>query len=1130
MRKCLCCKKNKTTASTRVVRANDTIFNRTQKYKNNRISTTKYNIVTFLPKNLFEQFRRLANAFFLFLLILLYIPQISSLQPISTLLSLIFVLAVTAIKDAVDDIARYRSDRQINNRRVKVLVDRELIDKYWKDIQVGDIVQIVNNDFTPADVILISTSEPNGLCLIETADLDGETNLKPRETLEVTVGIQNDLEKLSNFNAKIECEPPNDNLRRFEGNLTWNEQIYPLKNDNLLLRGTRLRNTQWAFGIVCYAGRDTKLMQNSGKPKFKRTKIDHWLNKIIIGIFVFLFVMCLIIAVCSAFWEYRTGSRFRAYLPWEMFISSNAQTGAIQMAALKFFSYVILLNTVVPISLYISIEFIHFLQSKWIDWDMRMYYEPSNIQAQARTASLNEELGQIQYIFSDKTGTLTQNVMTFKKCSIRGKLYGDVGSDKSYVRQDSHFVWNDRNLIDAIEQNNDDDINHFFILLALCHTVMTEEMDGKITYQAQSPDENALVTAARAFGFEFMSRTQSSITGRFRNQVQTFDLLNILDFNNYRKRMSVIIQNQGKIILYCKGADSVIKQRLASSESDIMAVTDDHLHKVATEGLRTLCLAWKELNEGEYRKWAKQLKLATTSMQNREEQIDKLYEDIEKNMKLLGMTAIEDKLQDGVPECIEKLTRAQIKIWMLTGDKIETAENVGYSCRLLTNEMMIHKIDVDTEDEVANALERFRVDIEKMNRPQSYSLLITGSALLHALSDGLKLTFLELSTQCKAVICCRVTPLQKAQVVELIMKNQQVITLAIGDGANDVSMIQKAHIGVGISGQEGRQAVLASDYSIGQFRYLERLLLVHGRWSYIRISKFLRYFFYKNFAFTFCQFWFAFYCGFSAQTIFDPFFVTTYNIFFTTCPVLVLGVLDQDISANHSISRPHLYTAGQKDQYFNRKVFIECATHGLITSCIIFFFSYLCLCFTTLPSGTPVTDVQSFGFMVATILVIVVNTENAIEMWYWSGIYIFILFGTITLHFIFHFIMYSTALRLNLKINYAYVGVAQICLGNLTFWLTLILICAILILPAIAREFFRMRFMPNETDRARLIQKFCVRGKKNAVTPMDRELRQRTASVRSTSSGYAFSQEKGFGAMITSGTLRTKSTEKTHSS
>ncbi|UJR10795.1 hypothetical protein I4U23_014983 [Adineta vaga] len=729
--------------------------------------------------------------------------------------------------------------------------------------------------------------------------------------------------------------------------------------------------------------------------------------------------------------------------------------------------------------------------------------------------------------------------MTFKKCSIRGKLYGDVideNRDKTtnLTRHDSNFVWNDQTLIDAIEKNQDEDINHFLTLLALCHTVMTEEKDGKISYQAQSPDENALVTAARALGFEFMSRTQSNMTVRFRNQIETFDLLNILDFNNYRKRMSIIIRKHGKIILYCKGADTTIKERLDPSENNIMNVTDDHLHKVATEGLRTLCLAWKELKENDYQKWAKRLKQATTSMQKREEQMDVLYEEIEKNMKLLGMTAIEDKLQDGVPECIEKLTKAKIKIWMLTGDKIETAENIGFSCRLLTNEMIIRKVDGDNEDDVVNALERFQNDIQEIDKKNcseysdGFSLLITGSALAHALSDRLKMTFLELSTTCKAVICCRVTPLQKAQVVELVMKNKKVITLAIGDGANDVSMIQKAHIGVGISGQEGRQAVLASDYSIGQFRYLERLLLVHGRWSYLRISKFLRYFFYKNFAFTFCQFWFAFYCGFSAQTIFDSFFITTYNIFFTTCPVLVLGILDQDISANHSISRPLLYTAGQKDEYFNRKIFVECAIHGLITSCIIFFFSYLCLSSSTLPSGLSLIDAQSFGFMIATILVIVVNLENALEMWYWSGIYIFILFGTITLHFIFHFIMYSTVLRLTFKINYSYTGVAQISLTSVTFWLTLVLICVLLILPVIAREFFRIRFMPNESDRARLVQKFCISQKKNVIIPMDQELRGRTQSIRSTGSGYAFSQEKGFGPMITSGTLRTKSTKTSH--
>ncbi|CAF2564090.1 unnamed protein product [Rotaria sp. Silwood2] len=288
MQRIFCCMKNKVATANRIIKANDPIYNGSKKFSKNRISTTKYNIITFLPKNLFEQFRRLANAFFLFLLILLFIPQISSLQPITTLLSLVFVLAVTAIKDGVDDFARYRSDRQINNRRCNILIDKQVVRKYWIEIKVGDIIRINNNDFIPADMILISTSEPNGLCLIETSSLDGETNLKPREALEVTVDIQDDLEKLSKFHAEIECEPPNNNFLRFEGTLKWNRKIYSLKNDNVLLRGTRLRNTEWAFGIVCYAGPDTKLMQNSDKPKFKRTKIDHWLNKIILGVNYFI--------------------------------------------------------------------------------------------------------------------------------------------------------------------------------------------------------------------------------------------------------------------------------------------------------------------------------------------------------------------------------------------------------------------------------------------------------------------------------------------------------------------------------------------------------------------------------------------------------------------------------------------------------------------------------------------------------------------------------------------------------------------------------------------------------------------------------------------------------------------------
>ncbi|CAF4543736.1 unnamed protein product [Rotaria sp. Silwood1] len=1192
-------KKKKVEEDTRKIKANDPTTNATKEYAGNKISTSKYNLITFLPKNLFEQFRRLANAYFLFLLCLQLIPQISSLAPITIILPLVFVLSLTAIKDASDDIARHRSDRQVNNRETKAVVGKELVTRKWKDINVGDIVQLTNNEFLTADVVLISTSEPNGLCFIETAELDGETNLKVRQALEETGEIGEDIEKLSSFDAELEYEAPNNNLGRFEGNLIWNNKTLPLKNDNVLLRGTRLRNTQWAFGIVCYAGPDTKLMKNSGKATVKRTQIDRLLNKIIIGIVFFLLIMCVIMTICCGFWESFFGYDYRIYLPWEVYISQDRRIGALETSLLVFLSYIIILNTVVPISLYVSVEFIRLLQSKWIDWDIKMFYEPNNVQAQARTTTLNEELGQVEYIFSDKTGTLTQNIMTFNKCSIRGKLYGYVtdkagneiqDSDKlkpiEFEEKDEEFNWYDQKLIDAIK-NNEEDERNFFTLLSLCHTVMPEEKDGKIIYQAQSPDENALVSAARSFGFVFDNRTQNSITIRVQDQEETYDLLNILDFNNDRKRMSVIVKKDGKIVLYCKGADSKIKERLDSSETDMMAQTDEHLNKFASDGLRTLCLAWKELDEGEYNKWAEVLNKANTSMENREEKVNDAYEEIEKNLKLLGATGIEDKLQDGVPECIERLSHAGIKIWVLTGDKVATAYNIGLSCRLLTSDMETSMIEEEDEKEVEKKLEEVRngmidkieqlfdvkitdrrkrldwndwgIDVMKFdqhrksynnnNRGQTqdpnghipqppppttendsslqdrdqfdgFGLLITGQALVHALSDKLKMRFLELGTLCKAVVCCRVTPLQKAQVVELVMQNEKKITLAIGDGANDVSMIQKAHIGVGISGQEGRQAVLASDFSFGQFCFLERLLLVHGRWSYLRISKFLRYFFYKNFAFTLCHFWFGFFSGFSARTLYDPFFVATYNVFFSSLPVLALGVFDQDVSADQSMTKPHLYTPGQKNEFFNKKIFAESVIHGILTSCIIFFVAYLSVSNSTRPNGITQADLQSFGFMVATIMVIVVNLQNALDTWYWTGVYHFVLWGTIIIHFLFHFALYSTFILKIFKKNYEYVGVAQSVLSNGNFWFTLLLTCAILILPIFSREFFRMRFMPNKTDRARLNRKYRIDEKAAFVEHIRQRLRQ---AKRPILSGYAFSQQEGWGPLITSGRMQSKS-------
>jgi phospholipid-translocating ATPase len=416
---------------------------------------------------------------------------------------------------------------------------------------------------------------------------------------------------------------------------------------------------------------------------------------------------------------------------------------------------------------------------------------------------------------------------------------------------------------------------------------MAEEKNGVLTYQAQSPDEGALVSAARNLGFIFKSRTPTTITAIINGQETTFEVLNILDFNNDRKRMSVIIRMNAKIVLFCKGADSVIKERLDPSSVDLFEKTEVHLTKFAEEALRTLCLAWKEIPEERYKQWKQQYHEASTSLDNRQEKVSQIYEEIETNLLMIGASAIEDKLQDGVPECIAKLAKANIKIWVLTGDKQETAINIGYSCQLITPDMDLYTIDGSNDADVFEELKSIEKSLEESTKKlQSQSndfelqtipnnnpienfdgnaLVINGHSLVFALTPRMEKRFLEVACKCKAVICCRVTPGQKKAVVDLVKKHKKAITLAVGDGANDVSMIKSAHIGVGISGQEGQQAVLASDFSIGQFRYLERLLLVHGRWSYYRISKFLRYFFYKNFASTLCHFWFAFFCGFSAQ-------------------------------------------------------------------------------------------------------------------------------------------------------------------------------------------------------------------------------------------------------------------------
>lgn len=1161
----------------RQLRTNDHEHNSTFQYVDNYIRTSKYTLLTFLPRNLFEQFQRVANIYFLIQIIIMSIPKITALSPEATAVPLICVLAATGVKDAIDDIKRHRSDDEVNNRSAKVLRNKgETSDKQeeerWMKLQVGDVLRIDNNDQIPADIVVLTTSEENGLCYIETAELDGETNLKCRQPLPETAELGDDEEQLSTVKMEISCDPPNNRLDKLKGKLVYEDTQYPLENDNVILRGCVLRNTKWVYGVVIYAGQDTKLMMNTGVSKFKRTGLDKLTNSLILWIAAILAIICTLLAIGTTVWEEITGKHFQIYLPWEGFYKDSV----VIIGIAHWPSFIMVLNTLIPISLYISVEVIRLGQSLWINWDTKMYYEQKDTPAIARTTTLTEELGQIQYIFSDKTGTLTRNVMTFKKCSINGRLFGHIEGESAgnpeetlvssvSIREeeatdvdfsmnpyaDGKFKFNDKTLLDEINLGNKE-CHELFRLLAVCHTVMVESNNENLEYQAQSPDEAALVTAARNFGFTFVGRSPTTVTIDVAREKEMYELLAILDFNNERKRMSVIVKRNDQIRLYCKGADTIVYERLDRSCKPLMTKTMQHLNMFAAEGLRTLVAAYKDIPLEAYKEWEAKYREASLAMEDRDEQIQKVYEDIEQNLILIGATAIEDKLQEDVPDTIASLAEADIKIWVLTGDKVETAINIGYSCHLLTDNMKnVFTIDGETFESVKQAIEEYKKEIlgeAPMSRMQSkdnslkdvevevisykdnyvgeisqaaenvkksgetFGLVIPGKSLAFALDESLEKEFLSLACLCKAVICCRVTPLQKALVVQLVKRNLNAVTLAIGDGANDVSMIKAAHIGVGISGQEGMQAVLASDFSFAQFKYLQRLLLVHGRWSYFRMSKFLNYFFYKNFAFTLCQLWYAFFTGFSAQTLYDAWFISFYNVFFTSAPIVFLAVLDQDVSETGCAMYPRLYVPGQTNQLFNRKIFFLSLLYGTLTSLAIFFFSYGCFSDHVSSDGLETSSVSFFGTVVAAILVVVVNVEISFLTQYWTWINHLFIWGSIAFYFVFYFGFYAEFVFNIIPQNHYY-GMQFEVYGNGKFWFCLFLVLAVTITPRLSYYFIENELYPSLSDLVRRKEAHKRLQTSAPVIEFKPRLVRKRSSMRSS---YAFSHQEGFGKIVMS--------------
>ncbi|KAJ7781318.1 phospholipid-translocating ATPase [Mycena metata] len=984
-------------------------------YSSNQVITSKYTIITFLPRNLLEQFRRVANVFFLALAILQFFPKFATVSVGVVILPLIIVLAVSALKDGYEDYIRHTTDRALNNSQTLVLAapdwknpnamkkksrtfvralvprrrkrpaavgtsakdieqDASLADwdvASWEDVRVGDFIKIRDNDAIPADILICATSEEENVAFVETKNLDGETNLKSRHAVAGLSHLNTAADCATALNAfSIKADRPDTNMYKLNAAVVMGDETFPVDLSMTLLRGTVLRNTQWVIGVVLYTGLDTKIVMNSGGAPSKRSRVERQMDPQVLINLLILFVMAVACGIGDSVLEHQYEPRSAPWLYGDDSTDDNPTINGLITWAFAFLTF----QDIVPISLYISMEVVRSFQAAFIFFDKDIWYARTDQATQAKSWNLSDDLGQIEYIFSDKTGTLTQNLMVFKQCSVGGKAYtGDASVDEV-----TKIAGKD--ISSTSTSSTDDGIPHFK------DASLTYDLEaattGAIEYKSQSPDESALVQAAADVGFVFLGRDRDYLTLRtpFSAEPERYQLMNILEFTSARKRMSVVVKQldgeDERLFLLTKGADNVIFERLKEGGDELKEATEDHLSDFANSGLRTLTLAYKVIQEDEYAAWSERYHEASIALDEREEKIEAVSDELERDLRLLGASAIEDKLQDGVPETIADLKRAGIKIWVATGDKLETAIAIGKTTNLITPESNIIIIRGGNDrgrtiqEQMLLAIEKYFPESESFStaelirpstsgyplerietgvssivgehngeRPGGFVLVIDGTALLHAFeTDESKALLLRLATMCEGVICCRVSPLQKALIVRLVKDGLGAMTLAIGDGANDVSMIQAADVGVGISGEEGLQAANSSDYAIGQFRFLKKLLLVHGHWSYARNGTMILNFFYKNIVPIGVLWWFQIYNGWSATYVFAYVYVLFWNSLFTLLPVVAIGVFDRFIDAKVLMAVPELYHFGRERHWFNLRSFFVYLIDGLYQSVIIYFF------------------------------------------------------------------------------------------------------------------------------------------------------------------------------------------------
>uniref|UniRef100_A0A665UWF6 Phospholipid-transporting ATPase n=1 Tax=Echeneis naucrates TaxID=173247 RepID=A0A665UWF6_ECHNA len=1002
-----------------------------QRFPDNRIVSSKYTFWNFIPKNMFEQFRRVANFYFLIIFLVQLIIDTPT-SPITSGLPLFFVITVTAIKQGYEDWLRHKADNAVNQCPVHVVQHGKVVRKQSRKIRVGDIVCVKENESFPCDLILLSSSRDEGTCYVTTASLDGESSHKTYFAVQDTKAYNTEKE-VDSIHATIECEQPQPDLYKSV------HFFFPL-------------------AVAIYTGMETKMALNYQSKSQKRSAVEKSMNAYLVVYLCILISKALINTVLKYVWQ-ADPNRDE---PWYNQRTETERQRHLIRAFTDFLAFMVLFNYIIPVSMYVTVEMQKFLGSYFIMWDDEMLDEELGERAVVNTSDLNEELGQVEYVFTDKTGTLTENNMEFIECCVDGHVYVPHAICNGQVNPCSSSTSTAKSLFSVVGGPTQEHEELFFRALCLCHTVQVKEEEtvdgikhgihqGKSTsfYISSSPDEVALVEGMKRWSPADTHRDIMPVTIRW------FELLEVLTFDSVRRRMSVIVRaSTGELFLFCKGADSSIFPRIISG-------------KVDQEGLRTLCVAYRPLSPEQYEEVCHLLSGAKLALQDRDKRLAEAYELIEKDLILLGATAVEDRLQEKAADTIESLHKAGMKVWVLTGDKMETAAATCYASKLFRRNTQI--LELTTKRTEEQSLHDVLFDLTDY---ADYGLIIDGATLSAVLRPGqedsnsgsYKEIFLEICRNCSAVLCCRMAPLQKAQIVKLIKASKEhPITLAVGDGANDVSMILEAHVGIGIMGKEGRQAARNSDYAIPKFKHLKKMLLVHGHYYYIRISELVQYFFYKNVCFIFPQFLYQFFCGFSQQPLYDTAYLTLYNISFTSLPILLYSLIEQHINMDILKKDPSLYKDIAKNSLLRWPIFIYWTILGVYDAIVMFFGAYFLFDNTTFTSNGQMFGNWTFGTLVFTVLVFTVTFKLALDTHYWTWINHFVIWGSLIFFVVFS-LLWGGIIWPFLNYQRMYYVFMQM-LSSGPAWLSIILLITAGLLPDVVKKVIWRALWPTTTER-----------------------------------------------------------------